>query len=449
MRGIVGDEHVLIEPDQLASYCTDWTRLYSGRALAVVRPASTAEVARLLRLLNEHGQPLVVQGGNTSLVAGAVPAQSDGGAPVILSTLRLHDVGPVDQLTGQLTAQAGALLSSVQAAAQAAGWIYGVDLAARESATIGGNVATNAGGTKVVAYGMTRAQVVGVEAVLADGTVMTHLTGLLKDNTGFDLGALLCGSEGTLAVITAVRLRLHRPHRRTSLAMVGCQSYDSALALMASARSTGDVIAAESIDATGMKLAESALGLPAPLAREWPVVALIEVADGGDASGLPLTDDHDAVVALEPSEQLRLWSYRERQAEAYATLGLVHKLDVSVPLVRMQALLDDLFALISADATVSHFGFFGHLADGNVHVEFIGPDARDSTLQSSILERVAAIGGSVSAEHGIGRLKAGYLHLSRSAQEIGALRAIKQAWDPQGLLNPGVLFGDHSAGMQG
>lgn len=442
LRTIVGDEHVLVESDQLASYSTDWTRIYSGECLAVVRPASTEEISAVLALLHDFQQPLVVQGGNTSLVGGAVPGESDGALPVILSTRRLRQVLPVDSLTGQLTAQAGALLSEVQAAARAAGWIYGVDLAARDSATIGGTVATNAGGTQVVAYGMTRAQLVGIEAVLADGSVISHLTGLLKDNTGFDLAALLCGSEGTLAVITAVRLRLHRPHDRTSLAMVGCASYDQAIDLMSRARASSQLIAAESIDATGMQLAHSALGLSSPLAQAWPVVALIEVADGGDASGLPLTDDHDAVIALDPVEQGRLWSYRERQAEAYATLGLVHKLDISVPLARMQTLLADLSELIAADHEVTCFGFFGHLADGNVHVEFIGPDAARSTLQRAILEQVAACGGSISAEHGIGRLKTAYLHLSRSEPEIQAMRAIKQAWDPKGLLNPGVLFPD-------
>lgn len=442
MRAIVGDEHVLVESDQRASYCTDWTRLYSGECLAVVRPASVSEVSALLALMHEFHQPVLVQGGNTSLVGGAVPGESQSKPPVILSTRRLRQVDPVDQLTGQLTAQAGALLSSVQQAARTAGWMYGVDLAARDSATIGGTVATNAGGTQVVAYGMTRSQILGIQAVLADGTVITHLTGLLKDNTGFDLGALLCGSEGTLAVITAVRLRLHRPHRRTSLAMVGCSSYDSALELMSQARQSSELIAAESIDATGMDLAASALGLPSPLARQWPVVAVIEVADGGDASGLALTADHDAVIALNPADQARLWSYRERQAEAYASLGLVHKLDISVPLGLMQTVLVELGDLMAADPKVTCFGFFGHLADGNVHVEFIGPGNADLSLQDSILERVAASGGSISAEHGIGRLKTQYLHLSRSAPEIHVMRSIKDAWDPKGLLNPGVLFSE-------
>jgi len=436
LRSVVGAEHVLVEEDQVASYCTDWTRRFTGRCLAVVRPATTQQVADLLARCTAAAQPVLVQGGNTGLVGGAVPDEPE--LPVIISTRRLSQVGPVDQLTGQITAQAGATLGAVQAAARSAGWKYGVDLAARDSASIGGTVATNAGGTQVVAYGMTRAQVVGIEAVLTDGTVLSHLGGLLKDNTGLDLAALLCGSEGTLAVITAVRLRLHRPHHATSLAMVGCASYEEALTLMARAREQSDLMAAESIDAAGMRLASSALGLSSPLEHQWPVVALIEVADGGDGSGLPLTEDRDAVVAFEAADQARLWAYRERQAEAYATLGLVHKLDVSVPLELMQDVLADLTELMTVADDVSTFGFFGHLADGNVHVEFIGPT--DSAVQDAILERVAQAGGSISAEHGIGRLKARYLQLSRTPSEIAAMRAIKAAWDPQGLLNRGVLF---------
>ncbi|MDO8733486.1 MAG: FAD-binding oxidoreductase [Actinomycetota bacterium] len=440
LSAVVGEEHVLTEHDQVASYCIDWTRRFSGECLAVIRPASTQEIAAVLTLCNAADQAVLIQGGNTGLVGGAVPPRDDSPPPIILSTTRLVWIDPVDPLTGQLTVQAGATLAAVQEAARLSGWEYGVDLAARDSATIGGTVATNAGGTQVVAYGMTRAQLVGIEAVLSDGTLISHLSGLLKDNTGFDLAALLCGSEGTLGVITAVRLQLHWPHGPTSLAMVGCSSYDEALMLMTSARASSQLIAAESIDAMGMELAATALGLAPPLREQWPVVVLIEVADGGDASGLPLTDQHDAALALDHTDQERLWSYRERQAEAYATQGLVHKLDVSVPLEQMQTVLADLTALMSADAQVSCFGFFGHLADGNVHVEFIGPDAAESSLSRSILERVALSGGSISAEHGIGRLKVEYLHLSRSEQEIRAMRAIKSAWDPKGLLNPGVLF---------
>jgi len=439
LRAIVGHEHVLADEALVVAYVTDWTRRYSGPCVSVVRPSTTQEVSQILALCCSVGQPVLIQGGNTGLVGGSVPSDSSM-APVVISMRRLSALSAVDGLTGQITAGAGALLSSVQAAAASAGWIYGIDLAARDSATIGGTVATNAGGMNVIAYGMTRAQVVGIEAVLADGTVIAHLGGLLKDNTGFDLAALLCGSEGTLAVITAVRLRLHRPPARTSLAMVGCNTYSDALELMSAAAGQSQLIAAEVVDATGISLVDSVLGLTSPLASSWPVVAFLEVADGGDATGLEFTVDRDAVVALEAADQARLWAFRERQSEVYATLGVVHKLDVSIPLARMQEVLDSLSALLRDDPAVEIFGFFGHIADGNIHVEFTGPQADDTRVDHLLLEHVAAVEGSISAEHGIGRMKVDSLHLVRSAAEIAAMRAIKTAWDPIGILNQGILF---------
>ena len=439
LRGIVGQTHVLVGPELVAPYVIDWTRRYTGPCVAVVRPASTQEVSAVLAVCSAAGQPVLIQGGNTGLVGGSVPASS-GLAPVILSTRRLSSIGPVDQLTGQLTAGAGALLSAVQTAADSAGWVYGVDLAARDSATIGGTVATNAGGVNVIAYGMTRAQVVGIEAVLADGTVISHLNGLLKDNTGFDFGTLLCGSEGTLAVITAVRLRLHHQPARTSLAMVGCATYGDALELMSASARSSQLIAAEMVDAIGIELMDSVLGIPSPLAASWPVVAFIEVADGGDASGLPLTDAHDAVVALDATEQARLWQFRERQTEVYGAKGICHKLDVSVPLSLMEAVLAELAALLSAEPSVEFYGLFGHIADGNIHVEFIGPDAADVEVDHQVLELISRHSGSISAEHGVGRMKVDSLHLTRSAAEIAAMKAIKNALDPAGILNQGILF---------
>ena len=444
LRSIVGDAHVLVDSDAIEPYCVDWTRRFGGPALAVVRPASTDEVAAVVRACASAGVPVIPQGGNTGLVGGSVPAASvaaGGALPVIVSMCRVSWIADVDALSGQLSAGAGATLGDVQRAARAAGWEYGVDLAARDSATIGGTVATNAGGIRVLAYGMTRAQVSGIEAVTADGSVISHMSGMAKDNTGFDLAALLCGSEGTLAIITAVRLRLHRPHGRTSLALIGCADYADALRVVGSAVS-GRLVAAEVMDAVGMRLVEQAFGLPYPLERENPLVVLLEVADGGDGSGFveQVLEARDVVVGLDAREIERLWQYRERQGEAFSSLGVIHKLDVSVPLEKLAACAEELRALVQGFANVREFGIFGHMADGNIHVEFHGPDADDAEIDIAILQCVARYGGSVSAEHGIGRSKAEFLGLSRSAQEIAAMRAIKDAWDPRGLLNPGVLF---------
>ena len=452
LRAIVGETQVLDTPELVEPYCVDWTRRFGGPALAVVRPGSVDEVSAVMRVCAAAGVPVLPQGGNTGLVGGSVPAPGTadgaggqirgGGPPVIVSTRRLSWIDPIDGLSGQMSVGAGATLGDVQRAAHATGWEYGVDLAARDSATIGGTVATNAGGIRVLAYGMTRAQVCGIEAVLPDGSVISHMSGLAKDNTGFDLAGLLCGSEGTLAIITAVRLRLHRPHGRTSVALIGCADYRDALEVTRSAASA-PLIAAEVIDATGMELVRAVAGLPYPLATEWPLVVLLEVADGGGGGGfvVDVLADRDVVVGVDSREIERLWEYRERQAEAFGTLGVIHKLDVSVPLPALPACADELHALLSGAASVSAFGMFGHVADGNLHVEFVGPGEDDDAVDTSVLESVARYGGSISAEHGIGRLKAGHLELSRSQAEIAAMKAIKNAWDPQGLMNPGVLFG--------
>ena len=439
----VGPSHVITAPDLMAQYLTDWSRRFSGPAMAVVRPGSTAEVAAVMRACADCGVPMIPQGGNTGLVGGSVPGPAPERLPVVLSTRRLADIEAVDQLSGQVTAGSGATLGDVRRHATAAGWSYGVDLAARDSATIGGTVATNAGGIHVVAFGMTRAQVVGVEAVLPDGTIVSHLSGMLKDNTGYDLGGLLCGSEGTLGVITAVRLRLHRPTTRTTVALIGCDSYAQALDVMNAAVVPGSqLIAAEVIDEQGMELAAALTGTPWPLARRHPVVTLLEVADGGDASGLAGLDDADVAVGLDASEQARLWGFREAQAEAFSALGVTHKLDVSVPLPSLAACAEELREIVGNYPSVQEFGVFGHLADGNIHVEIHGPAAEDQAVDLEVLECVARYGGSISAEHGVGRAKAGELHLCRSAAEIAAMRALKAAWDPKGLMNPGVIFSE-------
>ncbi len=436
----VGTEHVITPADEMAGYTTDWSRRFAGPAVAVVRPADTAQVAEVMRVCGQFAVPVLPQGGNTGLVGGSVPAAT-GPAPVIISMRRLDQLSPVDELSGQVTAGAGALLGDVQRHARAAGWEYGVDLAARDSATIGGTVATNAGGIHVISNGMTRAQVVGIEAVLADGSVISHLSGLDKDNTGYDLAGLLCGSEGTLAIITAVRLRLHRPVGRTTVALIGADSYSSAISLIHAGVAPGYRLrAAEVIDACGMRLVQQVAGLPWPLAQKWPLVVLLEVIDGGSGDGLTLDDSTDAVVGLDAAEQERLWQYRERQSEAFSSLGVIHKLDVSVPLEKLSECCAELNSVVSEFPEVTEFGIFGHLGDGNIHVEIHGPAADDNAVDMAVLQCVSRYSGSISAEHGVGRAKARMLALSRSPEEIRAMLSIKRGMDPDGLLNPGVIF---------
>ena len=448
---VVGAEHVLTDPAVTASFTTDWTRRWSAPAFAVIRPGSTDEVAGVLAACHAAGVPVIPQGGNTGLVGGSVPGDGYDELPVVLSTRRLTRLDPVDEVSGQVTVGAGVTLGDLHRYVARAGWEYGVDLAARDSATVGGTVATNAGGIRVIAHGMTRMQVAGIEAVLPDGTVVEHLAGLAKDNTGYDLAGLLTGSEGTLGVITAVRLRLHRPHRAPSVALIGVETWDQALRLLHTAVRPGTVLlAAEVIDETGMELAMRVSGQPWPLEQRHPLVLLLEAADGGEGDGFDADalDSLDVVVGLDAAERARLWSYRELQSEAfsaYATQicdGAAHKLDVSVPLPHLPEVADLIRARMDAYPGIKAFGVFGHLGDGNIHVEIVGPSPDDEEVDRLVLEAVGSFGGSVSAEHGIGRAKTHFLELSRSPAEIAAMRSIKAALDPRGIMNPGVLLAD-------
>ena len=441
LRSVVGAGQVLDDDDLVAPYAVDWSRRFAGPALAVVRPADTAEVAAVVRACIAAGVPVLPQGGNTGLVGGSVPG-ADGPPVVILSTRRLARLEPVDDLAGQVTAGAGVVLADLHRHVRAAGWEYGVDLAARDSATVGGTIGTNAGGIRVCVHGMTRAQVVGVEAVLPDGSVISHLGGLPKDNTGYDLTGLLVGSEGTLGVVTAARLRLVRPATASAVALVGVRDAADALALVRSAVPRGvRLLAAELLDAAMLRHVCTVAALPWPLAGAADHLLLLETESPRDGEiAMDLPDDRDAVVALDPADRARFWSYRERAAEATAALGVPHRFDVSVPMGGWDAFVTDLRARVRSLPDVDELLVFGHLADGNLHVEVLGPQPDDERVDAVVLTAVADHHGSISAEHGVGRAKAAYLALTRSPAEIAAMRAVKAGLDPRGLFNPGAVL---------
>jgi FAD/FMN-containing dehydrogenase len=421
LAAAVGPDHVLTDPAVTMSYGTDWTGRWRARPLAVVRPGSTAEVAATIRVCADAGVPVVPQGGNTGLVGGSVP-RGDG-RMVVLSTRRLATVGPLDRGTRSLVVGAGASLSDVHRAAARVGLRYAVDLAARDSATVGGTVATNAAGLRALGLGDTRRQVVGVEAVLADGTVVDDVTGPPAGRDGFPLAGLLCGSEGTLAVITAARLRLGAPPAVPPVTLlVGLTSPADALALL----DQPGLTAAELLLRPGLELVCRVGGLPDPLPRAWPAYLLLEV------EGEPvLPDDVDAVV--DP----RVWAYREGMTDAIATLGIPHKLDVALPVDAVPAFVAELPAVVTPFAVHP----FGHLGVGNVHVNVVdvgsGPGRDpDRAGLDAVDERVVRLvhrhGGAVAAEHGIGVAK---------VQWVGpdpVRTRLKCALDPAGLLNPGV-----------
>lgn len=437
---IVGAAHVLADPSLRAPYETDWTRRFSGSARLVVRPAGTAELAAVVDACREAGAALVPQGGNTGLVGGGVPRHGE----VLLSTTRLGGLGSVDPLAAQVTVGAGATLAAVQAHAAPHGLDVGVDLGARDSATIGGMVATNAGGVHVLRHGSMRARVAGVEAVLAGGQVLSHLAGLRKDNTGFDLAGLLTGSEGVLGVVTRVRLQLvPRPARRV-VALLGMPGLDAALRTAVALRDgVPSVEALEFMDAASMALVRSHAGLAAPVPGEHPVFLLVACGAADDplpALTAALAEPLSAAVGTERADRAALWAYREHVTEAVGAAGVPHKLDVTLPLPALPAFADEVRRTISDVAPGARALLWGHLGDGNVHVNVLDLDPDDDRVDDAVLRLVIRRGGSISAEHGIGVAKTRWLPLSRTPEELAAMRAIKNALDPCGLLNPGVLL---------
>ena len=440
---IAGSGQVLVDPQLRASYETDWTRRFHGSARCVVRPATTDEVAAVVRACADADAALCVQGGNTGLVGGSVPV--DGA--VLLSTTRLRDIGDVDPLSAQVTVGAGVPLAVLQQHVRKAGLDVGVDFAARESCTIGGMVATNAGGERVLRYGTMRAQVLGVEAVLADGSVVSRLGGLPKDNTGYDVVSLLAGSEGTLGIITKLRLRLVPLLDGRAVALVAVDDTASAVDVVRRLRDRlPSLEAAELFYADGLALVREKTGLGAPFAEEHPAFVLVECAQHADPTdellgALEECDGvRDATVASDTRGRHALWAYRESHTEAINAAGVPVKLDVAVPLPSLAAVVGELPGTVSAVAPAARTILFGHVNEGTLHVNVLGAVDEGETVSDAVLKLVASYAGSISAEHGVGRAKRAWLGLSRSPAEMAMMRSIKQALDPNGLLNPGVLL---------
>jgi FAD/FMN-containing dehydrogenase len=443
LASIVGAAHVHTDAETCAAAARDWTGRVVGTTPAVVRPGSTAEVSAVLARCHAERIPVVPQGGNTGLAAGATPSHGE----VVLDLRRLDHVGRPDQRASQLTAGAGATIAAVQQRAAEHGLRYAVDLASRDQATVGGTVATNAGGVHVLRWGSTRQQLAGVEAVLADGRVVTRLAGLDKDNTGYDLTGLLCGSEGTLAVVTAARLRLVPDEPDAAVALIGVSSVAAAVDLVARARAAlPRLSAAELMLAEGVDLVCAAFERRQPLPDRPPVMVLVEVRGTGAvddelaAALAELPGVGASAMATDSGGRGALWSYREDHTLAINTLGPPHKLDVTLPLPSLAEFVDEVPAAVAAVVPDARVWLFGHVGDGNVHVNVTDVAPDDERIDDAVLELVSRHDGSISAEHGIGTLKRRWLHLSRSDVEIDVFRAIKSALDPHNILNPNALL---------
>jgi len=443
LRDAVGEQHVLVDAELRAGFERDITGRFGGTAAAVVRPADADQVAAVLRVCGAHGLPVVPQGGNSGLVGGGVPR----GGEVVVWLGRLQQLEPVDRAAAQVVAGAGVTLERLQAHARAAGLDVGIDFGARSAATLGGMVATNAGGSLAMRYGTMRAQVAGLEAVLADGTILRRLSGVLKDNAGYDLPALLVGSEGTLAIVTRVAVRLIPLHRARVVALFGLACLGDALTLLTGLREGApSLAAADFFDAAGVARVCAHRRLRLPFERPWPVYLLAECAAERDpteelaaaveAAGVEL----DVAVADDSAGRERLWTYRELQNEAVAAGGIPHKLDVSVRISDVPRFAQDVRERIAAVDPAAETLLYGHLGDGNVHVNVLGPARDDERVDEAVLELVETYGGSISAEHGVGVAKRDHLHRSRGAAEIAAMRRVKAALDPAGILNPGCVL---------
>ena len=460
LRHAVGAENVITGVDA-APYEVDWRKRYHGRAMAVVRPGSTAEVAAVVRRCAADRIGIVAQGGNTGLVGGSVPDAS--GTQVVLSLARLDRIRGVDAANLTLTAEAGCVLQRVQEAAESHGLLFALSLAAEGSCTIGGNLATNAGGTQVLRYGNAREQCLGVEVVTASGEVWDGLTALRKDNTGYDLRDLMIGSEGTLGILTAATLKLHPQPAARSTALATLPSLSAAVDFLglAHARLGPALTGFEAMNAFSLELVRRQfpqLRHPLPPA---PWTVLVEQSDyEGGAHGAAMLEAllaaaldagtiGDAAVASSLEQARAMWHLRESIPLAQAQEGPNAKHDVALPASRLVDFVAATDAALASAFPGTRLVDFGHLGDGNLHYNVQAPEGSDGAawlarhekaVNAVVYDAVTARGGSISAEHGIGALKVDELAARASTIEIGMMRSVKRALDPLGVLNPGRVL---------
>jgi FAD/FMN-containing dehydrogenase len=455
LKDAAGPDGYSQDPAELAPHLEEWRGKYKGHSPLLLKPATTAQVSDILRLCHDSGTAVVPQGGNTGLVGGQIPFHGE----VLLSTKRLNRIRALDAQGATLTVEAGVTLAAVQQAAAEANLLFPLSLASEGSCTIGGNIATNAGGTHVLRYGMTRALVLGLEAVLADGSVLDMARALHKDNTGYDLRQLLIGSEGTLGVVTAATLRLFPRPEVSVTALAAVPSPQAAVALLGAlqARTGGLLSAFELIPRIALEFVTRHIAdTRDPMSAPSPWYVLME-ATGGREANIAATFENgladavsdglvtDAVVAASQAQAAALWKLRESISEAQKREGASIKHDISVPVAAIPDFLARATPAVLAIVPGARPVSFGHLGDGNLHFNFNSPADGDGAaflagwdaVQQCVHDIVKAFGGSISAEHGIGAMKVAALPRYKSHAELEAMRAIKAALDPKNILNPG------------
>jgi FAD/FMN-containing dehydrogenase len=458
LRAVVGDAHVLTEPADVAPFVTDWRGRYTGSALAIVRPGGTAQVAEVVRLCAQAGVAIVPQGGNTGLCGGGTPTKGE----VVVSLTRLNRVRAIDVANNTITVEAGCTLAAVQEAAAEADRLFPLSLAAEGTATIGGNLSTNAGGVQVLRYGNARELCLGLEVVLPDGRVWNGLRGLRKDNTGYDLKHLFIGAEGTLGLITAAVLKLFSRPRQVATAWASVASPDAAVALLIRLRGRigGRITAFELVGRPALDLVLKNIPDsrdPLPIRSPWQV--LIELSDTMESEldaalqdvlvdAVAANEATDAALARSEAQAESFWRLRENISEAQKVEGVSIKHDISLPVSRIPEFIERCDAALASAFPGVRIVCFGHLGDGNLHYNQSKPQAQDNTafiaqskaVNCLVHDLVAELGGSISAEHGLGQLKRDEILRYKSAVEMDMMRAVKKALDPTGLMNPGKVL---------
>ncbi|WP_396428801.1 FAD-binding oxidoreductase [Limnohabitans sp.] len=464
-RQICGDVHVLTHDDpttDLSPWEQDWRKRVKGRALAVVRPGNTAEVAAVVKACAQAGTPIVPQGGNTGLVVGSVPDGS--GTQIVLSMTRMNAVRTIDPANLTITVEAGCVLQNLHVVAENAGFLFPLSLGAEGSCTIGGNLGTNAGGTQVIRYGNTRELCLGLEVVTAQGDIWHGLTGLRKDNTGYDLRNLMIGSEGTLGIITAATLKLYPLPAAQLTAWAAVPSMEAAVQLLGLAhqRLGPGLTGFEVMGQFALSLVDKHYThLRVPLWQTSPWCVLLENSDSENEAharsqfeallevALEAGCVSDAVVAENLTQAKGLWHIRESITLAQVQEGLNIKHDISLPVSLIAAFVTETDALLAREVPGVRMVDFGHLGDGNLHYNVQAPEGADGQaflrdfedqVNTLVFDQVLKFKGSISAEHGVGELKVGKLPMYKDATAMAMMRAVKQALDPQNLLNPGRVL---------